>query len=218
MVAAFLLCWWSLRWILDLGVVCWLTRFTAGVSHGALDAGIPTTVAPDSNCRGPDLHQVHVDCVLITGDIGGLQVVARADIVGVSKSEPVCLLERLGNRCGVAGARFASGTADGQKVLQEYMVIWVSLYRDLMHMMQTYPAVVGFARIAVRRGLGVSSDKAQDEHKVLRPDTLFLPQGDLVTYIVGPFPFGIDRQGIGKAMSQANWQCLPLVQGWWSKL
>ena len=137
---------------------------------------------------------------------------SKADMFCVSIRVPVCLLERILNRSGVAGAYVEPRSADGQKVLQDYMVIWISRmsHRELMHMKQTNPAVVGLARIADRRGLRVSSDQAQEVHRVVRPDTLFLPQGARVTYIVGPFPFGIDRQGICKAMKQANWHCKPL--------
>ena len=58
-----------------------------GVSHGALAAGIHTTVATDSTGRMPDLHPVHVDCEHVTGDIGDLLVVAKAAMLG---SQCVC--------------------------------------------------------------------------------------------------------------------------------
>lgn len=137
---------------------------------------------------------------------------AKADLFCVSMRVPACLLVRSLNKSGMSGAYIEPRSADGQKVLQDYMVIWVSrmTHRELMHLKQTNPAVVGLARIGDRRGLRVSADQAHEVHKVVRPDTLFLPQGDRVNYIVGPFPFGIDRQGICKAMKHANWQCKPL--------
>ena len=72
------------------------------------------------------------------------------------------------------------------------MVIWTSRMslRELMHLKQTNPAAVGLARIGERRGLRVAAAQAQEVHAVVRPDTLFLPQGDRVQYMVGPFPFG----------------------------
>ena len=182
-----------------------------GVSHGALAAGIHTTVATDSTGRMPDLHPVHVDCEHVTGDIGDLLVVAKAAMLGVSMRVPVCLPEMVLGRSGVAGACVESRAADGLKVLQAYMVRWVSrVCLELMHRTQTYTAVVGLARFAGWRGWRVSSVQAQEEQKVVSPDTPALLQGDWVTYTVGSFPFGIDRQGLGKNMRQANWQGEPL--------
>ena len=180
-----------------------------GVSPGALDAGVAgihSSVVTDSYGSLLVLPQVHVDGAYVTGDFGDLLVCAKADMFGSSVRVPVCLLEKMVDRGGVADASVEPGKTDGHKVLQEYMVSWASrLGQDLMQMIQTYPAVVGHARIAVWCGLGVSSDLAQGEHKVVCPDMFLLPQGDLGTYIVGPFPFGIDRQGI-----QASWPHLPV--------
>ena len=137
---------------------------------------------------------------------------SKADMFCVSIRVPMCLMERILNKSGAAGAYIEPRSADGQQVLQEYMVIWATRlsHRELMHLKQTNPAVVGLARIGDRRGLRVSADQAQKVHQVVRPDTLFLPQGARVQYIVGPFPFGVDRQGISMAMRNVNWQCKPL--------
>ena len=98
---------------------------------------------------------------------------------------------------GCAGAYVEPRTADGTQVLQEYMVVWAGKlsHRELLHLKQTNPAVTGLARIGDRRGLRVHADQAHEIHKVVRPDTLFLPQGARTHFIAGPFPFGVDRQG-----------------------
>ena len=136
----------------------------------------------------------------------------KADMFCVSIRLPACLLERVLNRSGSAGAYVEPRTADGQRVLQEYMVIWTGKMslQELAHLKQTNPAVVGLARVSDRRGLRVAAAQAQEVHKAVRPDSLFLPQGDRTNYIVGPFPFGLDRQGISRAMKHVNWQCKPL--------
>lgn len=137
---------------------------------------------------------------------------AKADMFCVSLRVPTCLLTRILNRSGTAGAYVEPRSADGQKVMQEFMVIWTSRMplRELLHLKQTNPAVVGLARIGERRGLRVPADQAHEVHQAVRPDTLFLPQGDRVQYIAGPFPFGIDRLGISRAMKSVQWQCRPL--------
>ena len=137
---------------------------------------------------------------------------AKADLFCVSVRIPFCLMVRILNRSGSAGAYVEPRSADGQQVLRDFMVIWTSKLslRELMHLKQTNPAVVGLARIGDRRGLRVAAAQAQEVHAVVRPDTLFLPQADRVQYMVGPFPFGLDRQGISKAMKLVNWHCRPL--------
>lgn len=39
---------------------------------------------------------------------------------------------------------------------------------------------------------------------------MYLPQGQRSLFLVGPFPFGIDRAAISKAMKKASWECRPL--------
>ena len=79
---------------------------------------------------------------------------AKADLFCVSIRLPACLLERILNRSGSAGAYVEPRSADGQRVLQEYMVIWTGKMplQDLAHLKQTNPAVVGLARVSDRRG------------------------------------------------------------------
>ena len=136
----------------------------------------------------------------------------KADFFCVSVRIPACLLERILNLSGCAGAYVEPRNADGTQVLHEYMVVWAGkmTHRELLHLKQTNPAVTGLARVGDRRGLRVHADQAQELHKIVRPDTLFLPQGARTQFLVGPFPFGLDRQGISRAMKLANWQCRPL--------
>ena len=76
---------------------------------------------------------------------------------------------------------------------------------ELAHVKQTNPAAIGQARLGDRRGLRVHTDQARVIHQVLRPDAAFLPGGPKSQYVVGPFPWGSDRQAIIKAMKQAGW-------------
>ena len=136
----------------------------------------------------------------------------KADLFCVSIRLPACLLERVLTRSGSAGAYVEPRSADGQRVLQEYMFIWTGKMslQELSHLKQTNPAVVGLARVNDRRGLRVTAAQAQEVHRAVRPDSLFLPSGERTNYIVGPFPFGLDRQAINRAMKHVQWQCKPL--------
>eukprot|EP00435_Cladocopium_sp_Y103_P026104 s1941_g6.t1 len=135
-----------------------------------------------------------------------------ADFFNVSVRIPACLLQRVLMRSGVNGLYLEPRTADGQSVLDSYMVIWVSKQslQQLQHAKQLNPAVSGLARVGDRRGLRVPVEHALDVHNAIKPGSLFLPQGTRAQYLVGPLPFGLDRQAVSKVLRQAGWQCKPL--------
>lgn len=137
---------------------------------------------------------------------------AQADFFCVSMRVPFCLLDKILQRSGHHGLYVEPRTADGKEVMSDFMVIWMQKHtlQSLHHVRQTNPAVIGLARVGDRRGLRVPTSQAQEVHNVVRPDTLFLPQGARSQYTAGPFPFGLDRQGISKAMKQVGWDCKPL--------
>ena len=76
--------------------------------------------------------------------------------------------------------------------------------------MQTNPAVTGLARLGERRGLRVHTTQAKAIHQLVRPDTVFLPNGPKNLFTVGPFPYGVDRQAVAKVLRTAGWECRPL--------
>jgi len=138
--------------------------------------------------------------------------VAKADMFSVCLRVPAQLLEGLLAVSGTSGAYCEPRTADGTEILAEYTVIWTPkmTVQELMHMKHTNPAIIGIARVGERKGLRVHSNQASAVHQLVRPDTVYLPQGHRSLYLVGPFPFGIDRAAICKAMRQAGWECRPL--------
>ena len=73
-----------------------------------------------------------------------------------------------------------------------------------------FKAVSGIARVGERRGLRVPSSQAPAIHALVKPDTLYLPVGPRKTFLVGPFPYGCDRQAISRAMFKAGWEAKPL--------
>ena len=76
---------------------------------------------------------------------------AKADLFCVLYEGPVLSPDRVLSRSGTAGAYVEPRSADGQRVLNEFMVIWASklTLRELLHLKQTNPAVVGLARRSV---------------------------------------------------------------------
>jgi hypothetical protein len=96
--------------------------------------------------------------------------------------------------------------------LPDFTVIWTPKHslQEMQHLMQTNPAVTGLARLGERRGLRVHVAQAKSIHQLVRPDTVFLPNGPKCSFTVGPFPYGVDRQAVGKILQQAGWECRPV--------
>ena len=136
----------------------------------------------------------------------------KADMFSVCLRVPAQLMVGLLATSGTAGAYCEPRTEDGTEILSQYTVIWVPKMsvQELVHLKQTNPAIIGIARVGERRGLRVVSDQAATIHRLVRPDTVYLPQGQRSLFLVGPFPFGIDRAAICRAMRKASWECRPL--------
>ena len=136
----------------------------------------------------------------------------KADIFSVCLRVPAQILEGLLAASGSAGAYGEPRSADGTEILSEYTVVWSPKMstQELMHLRQTNPAIIGIARVGDRKGVRVRSAQASVIHQLLKPDTVYLPQGQRSLFLVGPFPFGIDRSAICRAMKQSGWECRPL--------
>ena len=137
---------------------------------------------------------------------------AQAEFFSVCLRIPQCLLEALLAASGTSGAYCEPRTADGKEVLSAYTVVWTPKHtlQEMQHLMQTNPAVTGLARLGDRRGLRVRTAQAKVIHQMVRPDTVYLPNGPRFQYTAGPFPYGADRQAVGRILQTAGWECRPL--------
>ena len=135
-----------------------------------------------------------------------------ADIFTVCVRIPQSVLEPLLMHSGMTGAYCEPRTADGKDILPDYTVIWTPRHslQDIQHLMRTNPAVTGLTRLGERRGLRVRVDQAKTIHQLIRPDSVFLPNGPKNVYTVGPMPYGVDRQAVGRILSKTGWECRPL--------
>ena len=133
---------------------------------------------------------------------------AKSEVFSVCIRIPRAILHHLLARSGQSGAYLEPRTPDGKQVLEEYVVIWAPRMSssELAHLRQTNPAVIGIARLGERRGVRVLHSQAQAINDIVRPDTTFLPSGPKVQYVAGPFPWGIDRAAITRALKQFGWQ------------
>ena len=136
----------------------------------------------------------------------------EADIFTVCIRIPKCILAPLLTHSGMAGAYCEPRTPDGKDILPDYTVVWTPRHslQEMQHLMRTNPAVTGLARLGDRRGLRVRVDQAKASHQLIRPDSVYLPNGPKHVYTVGPMPYGVDRQAVGRILSKTGWECRPL--------
>ena len=136
----------------------------------------------------------------------------QAEIFSVCIRVPQSILDSMLAASGTSGAYVEPRTADGKELLPEYTVVWSTKHtvQELQHLMQTNPAVNGLARLGDRKGLRVHESQAKMIHKLVRPDSVFLPNGPKINFLAGPFPYGADRTAVGKILHKAGWECRPL--------
>ena len=136
----------------------------------------------------------------------------EADIFTACIRIPKCILAPLLMHSGMEGAYCEPRTPDGKDILADYTVIWTPRHslQDMQHLMRTNPAVTGLARLGDRRGLRVRVDQAKAIHQLIRPDSVYLPNGPKHVFTVGPMPYGVDRQAVGRILSKTGWECRPL--------
>eukprot|EP00435_Cladocopium_sp_Y103_P056891 s1564_g19.t1 len=137
---------------------------------------------------------------------------SKADIFSVCLRIPACLLTKVLSFSGNHGVYFEARTLDGRDTLSDFAVVWTpkTTTQALQHLRQTNAGVLGLVRIGERRGLRVPASQASAIHAIVRPDTMFLPVGPRKNFLVGPFPYGCDRQAISRALKKVNWEAKPL--------
>ena len=136
----------------------------------------------------------------------------QAELFSVCIRIPAELMPILLTMSGTNGCYTEPRTAEGTEVLQQYVVVWAPKMplQDLLHFKQTNPAVIGVARTGERRGLRVLADQAKQIHALLKPDVMFRPNGPRLEFLAGPFPYGMDRAAIARALKGIAWEVKPL--------
>lgn len=136
----------------------------------------------------------------------------QADLFSVCIRLPAELMPVLLASSGTNGCYTEPRTEDGKEVLKDFVVVWAPRMplQDLLHCKQTNPSVIGVARTGDRRGLRVPADQAKHIHALLKPDVMFLPSGPRMEFLAGPFPYGVDRAAIARALKHIEWEVKPL--------
>ena len=109
---------------------------------------------------------------------------------------------------GSAGLYTEPRTLDGRSPVLEWQVLWLHRHslKDVLHIKQCQPHVVGAVRLGSRFGVRVHASNAVEVGAKLKPDTVMLAAGPRLDFEFGPIPFGSDRAAINRLCSQWKWQ------------
>ena len=109
---------------------------------------------------------------------------------------------------GCQGIFVEPRTLDGRQPVHDWQVLWLhrATLKEVLHLKQCHPNVVGVARLGSRFGVRVHTDHAVEVGALVKPEAVILAAGARVDYELGPIPFGFDRSAVQKLCLQWKWQ------------
>ena len=125
----------------------------------------------------------------------------------IKKQEPP-LLELSGSY----GIFIEPKTEDAASPHADFQVVWLPQlsFQEVKHLAQCEALSTGIARNGRRFGVRVAATYFQQVFKALKPDALFLAPGPRVTWLCGPWPYGVDRKALAMVFRQWKWDARPL--------
>ena len=109
---------------------------------------------------------------------------------------------------GCSGLFVEPRSLDGKSPISDWQVLWmhrVSL-KDVLHIKQCHPKIVGIARIGGRFGVRVHGGHAVEIGALVKPDAVVLAAGSRMDFQIGPIPFGLDRTAVHQLCLKWKWQ------------
>ena len=183
----------------------------------------PLQMCDDAECSGCEAwhrtEQCPVDSPLV--EVWGRQWMTNsfaycspdeADMFAVHIRLPESLQVAVQEFSGDAGVFVEPKSVCGRKPSSVFQVIWTPRadMKQLIIQRQTLPEVCGIARLGTKFGLRCKVEFAASLSAKIRPEQVFLPQGDKLTFLVGPMTYGTLRSSLTKAMSEFGWTVRPL--------
>ena len=120
-------------------------------------------------------------------------------------------LQQVLSGSGPGGFYVEPRSKDGRSPNEDFHVVWLGKIDkpQALVKLQTSKQWVSLFRHGNRFGLRTTKDEAEGLHGVLKPLTPFLQSGTLMTFVVGPFPFGATRGSILKIFASWGWAARP---------
>ena len=134
-----------------------------------------------------------------------------ADIFIVSIRATGIATEEVLARSGQMGLYYEPRSSDGRSPDESYRVVWLPRVAkpDALTSQQTSEQWSCLARNGIKFGLRIHEADAKDVHDQHKPFVPYLDGMSLNTFVVGPFGFGVTKQGLSKLFSQWKWAARP---------
>ena len=131
--------------------------------------------------------------------------------VNLRINEQIC--DELFQANGTQGIYLEPRSPDGRNPHDQFKVVWLpgKSFGEAQVSQKTSKVPTMLVRQADRYGLRVDSTKAEELHRLHRPDLVYIPGVDLVKYRVGPMPFGSTKQSLIHVFSKWQWKARPLA-------
>ena len=113
---------------------------------------------------------------------------------------------------GQEGRYFEVRTSDGRHPDEEHKTIWLpgKTFAEAQLLQRTSTIAASLVRQGDRYGLRTDKSKAEELHKIHRPDLVYIPGEELRRYKVGPMPFGSTKQSLVHIFQKWNWSARPI--------
>ena len=120
-------------------------------------------------------------------------------------------IEQVLTRSGQHALYYEPRSQDGRSPHESYRVVWLPRVEkpDAVTSQQTSEQWSCLARNGSKFGLRIREVDAKDVHDQHKPTVPYLDGTSLNTFIVGPFGFGVTKQGLSKLFSQWKWAARP---------
>ena len=135
-----------------------------------------------------------------------------ADIIAFNLRLAQVEVETVLSKSGHGPVYFEPRTEDGRSHLEAYRVVWLpkSDKPSALLAVQSTGTWACLVRSGPRYGVRVHVANAAHVHQLHRPHQPYLDASKLQTYIVGPFPYGANKQSLSKIFSVWTWPARPV--------
>ena len=112
----------------------------------------------------------------------------------------------------VGGMYVEPRTDDGRKPSPDYRVVWLQKVNKAtaISAVQSSRQWASIVRSGNRFGIRTTIDSAEAVHQQHKPNTPYIDSSSMVSYMVGPWPYGATRHGLQKVFDKWGWEARPL--------
>ena len=108
---------------------------------------------------------------------------------------------------GLNGLFIEPRSLDGRDAVTDFQVLWMHrlTLKEVLHIKQCQPHVLGVARMGSRFGIRVRTENAVSVGALVKPGMVVLASGNKMNFEVGPVPFGLDRAALQRMCAKWEW-------------